>query len=216
VVRRLLICFAIGAVVGTFLDAVHAYGGVLSYPDPVLGRLAFFVPLEFGLLGVLAGALVPTLERVAGGRCAFGVGERLSELALFSAIYVATTLVHGGWSFALAIALAGLAVGRLLRGSAPGDWLYVLVAAILGPASEALMSALGAFEYNDLDVLGIPIWLPALWANGGFLIRRLIAPVVMPSGAPAREQARIVGDDSGDAELAERLDPAAVVHGPDI
>jgi hypothetical protein len=212
---RLGICFALGAVVGTFLDGIHAYGDVLSYPDPAFGRWAFFVPLEFGLLGALAGTLAPTLERIAGGTPSFVSGERLRELAVFAGLYLATALVSGDWSVALAIALTALALARLARGSMPGDWLYVLLAAALGPAGEALMSALGAFEYRDPDVAGVPIWLPALWANGGFLIRRMIVPVVMPSGA-AREQAGIIGDHPRDAELAERLDAAAVVHRPDV
>ena len=212
---RLGVCFALGAVTGTLLDGIHAYGDVLSYPHPAFGRWAFFVPLEFGLLGALAGALAPTLERIAGATRAFATGERVRELALFASLYLATAIVRGDWRFALAAALTALALARLARGSVRGDWLYVLLAAALGPAGEALMSALGAFEYRDPDVAGVPIWLPALWANGGFLIRRLIVPVVMPSGA-AREQARVVGDHARDTELTESLDPAAVVHRPDV
>jgi hypothetical protein len=212
---RLGICFALGAVVGTLLDGIHAYGDVLSYPDPAFGRWAWFVPLEFGLLGALAGMLAPTLERIAGRTSSFATGERVRELAVFACLYLATALVGRDWSFGLAVALTALALARLARGSARGDWLYVLLAAALGPAGEALMSAFGAFEYRDPDLAGVPIWLPALWANGGFLIRRLIVPVVMPSSA-AREQAGIVGDHPGHPELAEGLDAAAVVHRPDV
>jgi hypothetical protein len=213
---RLAVCFALGAVVGTFLDGIHAYGDVLSYPNPAFGRWAFFVPIEFGLLAVLVGMLAPALERIGGGSAVFGRGERLRELALFALLYVMTTLVSGAWSYALALALAALAAARVARGSTTGDLPYVAIAAVLGPAAEALMSGLGAFDYSDPDVAGIPVWLPALWANGGLLIRRLIVPVVMPSGAAAREQAGIVGDHPRDTELPERLDPAAVVNSPDV
>jgi Protein of unknown function (DUF2878) len=213
--RRLAACFVVGSVVGTLLDAIHAYGDVLTYPDPVLGRLAFFVPLEFGLLGLLAGTLVPALERAAGETPAFATLERLRELTLFAALYASSALLGDGWSVPLAVALAALAVVRLARSPGRGDRLYVVLAAVLGPAAEALMSALGAFEYRHPDVAGVPLWLPALWANGGFLIRRLIGPIAMPSG-PAAEQARVVGDHARDAKLAEHLDPAAVVDGPDV
>lgn len=213
---RLTLCFTLGAVIGTFLDGIHAYGDVLSYPNPTFGRWAFFVPLEFGLLGALAGLLAPSLERITGASSSFGGAERLRELALFTSMYVATALAHGEWSFALAVVLAAVALVRLVSGSARGDWLYVAIAAVIGPAGEALMSALGAFDYRDPDVAGVPVWLPALWANGGFLIRRLIVPVAMPSGAPTREQPGVVGDHPRDAELPERLDAATVVHGPDV
>jgi hypothetical protein len=212
---RLGVCFALGAVIGTLLDGIHAYGDVLSYPHPAFGRWAFFVPLEFGLLGALAGMLAPLLERSAGATPNFSPSDRIRELALFSSLYLATAIVGDDWSVALAIALAALALARLALGATRGDWLYLLLAAVLGPAGEAVMSALGAFEYRNPDLAGIPIWLPALWANGGFLIRRLIVPIVMPSGA-TREQAGIVGDHARDAELAEGLDPATVVHRPDV
>jgi hypothetical protein len=212
---RLGVCFALGAVTGTLLDGIHAYGDVLSYAHPAFGRWAFFVPLEFGLLGALAGMLAPLLERIAGATPTFATADRIRELALFTSLYLATAIVGDDWSFALAIALAALALARLALGATRGDWLYLLLAAVLGPAGEAVMSALGAFEYRNPDLAGIPIWLPALWANGGFLIRRLIVPIVMPSGA-SREQAGIVGDHARDAELAEGLDPATVVHRPDV
>src|SRR2546423_1389244 len=139
--RRLGACFALGAVTGTLLDGIHAYGDVLSYPNPAFGRWAFFVPLEFGLLGTLVGMLAPILERIAGATRAFATGERVRELALFASLYLATAIVPADWRFALAAALTALALARLARGSARGDWLYVLLAAALGPAGEALTSA---------------------------------------------------------------------------
>ena len=75
---RLATCFCLGALLGTLLDGIHLYGDVESYPDPLLGRWAWFVPLEFGLAGALAGAADPgaRARRRAGrsprgGRSAF-------------------------------------------------------------------------------------------------------------------------------------------------
>ena len=185
---RLAACVLLGAVLGTMLDSIHAYGDVLSYPHPQLGRLAWFVPLEFGLVGLLAGLLAPALERrfAGAGAPAWSLSERLAELALFAALYFLTTLVSGDWAIALAIALAGLALTRLLVTRSRADVPYVLLAAVLGPAAEALLTALGVFDYADPDFAGIPVWLPALWANGGFLIRRLIVPIVLPEPSAAK------------------------------
>jgi hypothetical protein len=178
--RRLVFCFALGTCLGTLLDGIHAYGDVLSYPHPAFGRWAWFVPLEFGLVGMAAALAMPWLERLAHAPAAltWPPARRALELLLFAALYAATTLVDGLGAVALAFALAVLAIARVARREAPGDWIYALIAAVLGPAAEAVMSALGAFDYQDPDFIGIPFWLPSLWANGGLLIRRLIRPIV--------------------------------------
>jgi hypothetical protein len=174
-------CFVLGAVVGTLLDGIHAYGDVLAYPDPAFGRWAWFVPLEFGLLAVGVGLLMPPLEdALTGGSTPhWSVAQRAAELGLFAGLYLLTALVEPGGAVVLTIALGLLAAFRLLTSGVPGDWAYALAAALLGPAAEATISALGAFDYLDPDFAGIPYWLPALWANAGILIRRLIGPIVL-------------------------------------
>jgi hypothetical protein len=182
---RLAVCFVLGAVVGTALDGLHAYGDVLAYPDPAFGRWAWFVPLEFGLLGLGAALVCPLLERLAGSPLPRQSAlARALELSFFALLYFVTTLPgDSDWAVALGLGLLALAAGRLVFDGAPGDWVYVVLAAVLGPAGEAILSALGAFDYLDPDVAGIPIWLPGLWANGGFLIRRLIVPLALPARA---------------------------------
>jgi hypothetical protein len=73
------------------------------------------------------------------------------------------------------VAFVAVLVLRLAGYAAPGDWVFALIAAIAGPAVEATLVAIGAFEYTQPDFLGIPVWLPALWANGGVMIRRVFA-----------------------------------------
>jgi hypothetical protein len=167
---------------GTLLDGIHAYGDVLSYPTTAFGRWAWFVPIEFGLLGLAVGLAAPTIERWAApvGGVRFAPVERIAELGLFAGLYALTALVGDDQPGILACALAVLALLRLTALGAPGDWIYMVAAAVLGPACEALLVALGVFSYTNPDVAGIPIWLPALWANGGILVRRLIVPIVLP------------------------------------
>ena len=86
------------------------------------------------------------------------------------------------------VGLLALVAGRLVLRPVPGDWAYALIAAIVGPAVEAAISAAGAFDYADPDFAGIPMWLPALWANGGLFIRRLLAPVVLDEASPVAQQ----------------------------
>jgi hypothetical protein len=176
---RLAACFALGAILGTLLDGIHAYGDVLSYPHPAFGRWAWFVPLEFGLLGALACVVVPLLEQRRANAAPPSVPAALAELALFTCLYLATALLDGDAAPFLAAGLGALAVARLALGCG-GDLPYVLLAAVLGPAGEAILSAAGAFSYAHPDLIGIPLWLPALWANAGFLIRRLMMLLASP------------------------------------
>jgi Protein of unknown function (DUF2878) len=171
--------FALGAALGTALDAIHAYGDVETYSHEALGRLGWFVPIEFGLAGIGAALAVPLLER------AFGDGvppiwmpwERIRELPLLAGLYVTSVAANGPGAVPFAVALLVLLAVRLGLVATRGDWAFAVAAAIAGPATEAAIHALGAFDYTEPDILGLPLWLPALWANGGLAIRRLFGPL---------------------------------------
>lgn len=177
---RLATCFCLGAVVGTLLDGIHLYGDVESYPGPDFGRWAWFVPLEFGAAGVVAGALIPRLERSVGPAEPphWAPLTRLAELGLLVAAYLSTVLLAEVPGLVTTLLLVLLAA-RLVLWPVRGDWAYALAGGLAGPAAEILIAATGAFDYADPDFAGIPMWLPALWANGGIFIRRLLGPVVL-------------------------------------
>jgi hypothetical protein len=166
-------------VVGTLLDGIHLLGDVLSYEEQAFGEWAWFVPLEFGLAGLLAGLVMPTIERAVGPPVPVRptAALRVAELLLFAAAYGATALWDGDAALWLTLGLTALVGLRLWLAPIPGDWAYAALAAVLGPLAEIAISATGAFAYAHPDFAGIPMWLPALWANGGLLIRRLLLPV---------------------------------------
>jgi hypothetical protein len=177
---RLAACFAIGALLGTSLDAIHVAGDVLVYHGATIAGMGWWVPLQFGVVGVAAGLAVPALERAAGPPepPRWGADRLVGELVLFAALYELTALAGPDDAGLLAVALFALAGARLALAPTRGDWIYVVVAAVLGPLGEGLVSATGVFEYLHPDVIGVPWWLAGLWANGGLLIRRLFVPVV--------------------------------------
>ncbi len=180
--RALATCFAIGAVVGTALDGIHLLGDVLTYETQAFGEWAWFVPIEFGLAGVAAGIAIPAVERAAGPAAfpPLSLARRVAELLLFAGAYGATALWDGDGAQWVTAGLLLLVAVRLAVAPIRGDWVYALSAAVLGPLAEIAILGTGAFDYAHPDVAGIPMWLPALWANGGLLIRRLLAPVVLP------------------------------------
>jgi len=180
-VRRLLTAFALGAALGTGLDAIHVYGDVEAYRNEVFGRLGWFVPIEFGLAGVASALAMPLLERVAGGRAPrdWPLWERVREVPLLIGLYVTSVGANGPNAKLFAAGLLVLVAARLAFTSVHGDWVFALVAGIAGPAVEAAIHATGAFHYTEPDFLGIPVWLPALWANGGLAIRRIFGPLAV-------------------------------------
>ena len=150
-----------------------------TYPDAVLGRLGWFVPLEFGLAGVVSALAIPWIERAfrAEPKRDWSAWERIRELPLLAGLYLTSVGANGPYNGVLAVALLLVVAARLAFVPVRGDWAFALVAAIAGPAAEAAIHALGAFDYTEPDFLGLPIWLPPLWANGGLAIRRLFGPL---------------------------------------
>src|SRR2546421_1209236 len=95
--RRIAIPFLLGATLGTTLDAIHAYGEVETYPNEVLGRLGWFVPIEFGLAGVASAFAIPVLERAVGQAPAraWPTWERVRELPLLLGLYFTSVAANG-------------------------------------------------------------------------------------------------------------------------
>jgi hypothetical protein len=120
------------------------------------------------------------LERRFGfGRPPLWTGwERLREVLLLAGLYVTSVGANGVSNVAFAVAVLAVVGARLAFAPVRGDWAFALLGAIAGPAAEAAIHAIGAFDYTEPDLLGLPIWLPALWANGGLAIRRLFGPFV--------------------------------------
>ena len=141
--------------------------------------MAWFVPLEFGFAGVVSALAIPVLERRFGDGAPpeWSSWERWREVPVLAGLYLVSVGANGSeaWVFlgGLIVALAA----RLVMAGVHGDWAFALVAALAGPAVEASIHSLGAFDYTEPDFLGLPIWLPALWAWGGLAIRRLFGPL---------------------------------------
>jgi hypothetical protein len=182
-------------VVGTLLDGIHLLGDVLTYETQAFGAWAWFVPLEFGLAALLAGLAIPAIERAVGPSPPLRptIALRVAELMLFATAYGATALWDGAGAPWLTLGLTALVGVRLWLAPVAGDWAYATAAALLGPLAEIAISATGAFDYAHPDFAGIPMWLPALWANGGLLIRRLLLPLAVRQAHEAAQHADVRG-----------------------
>lgn len=160
------VAFAIGAVAGTALDALHTHSGTTAYASPVLARAAWWTPLLFGSAGVAVLGAYPALERLTGRAVApRPSGARIAPaLGLFAGLYAASGFLPASNAVKLAVLAAGAlllfaAVARSARAA-----LLAAVAALVGPLVEVTLIASGAFVHLQPDLLGIPMWLPALYA----------------------------------------------------
>lgn len=164
-----LLLFVLGATLGTFLDALHVLSGTTAYAQPFLFGQAAWVPLLFGLAAVALG-----LGRLALGHLVraspqpASSAEALGAMACFALAYVESAFLPQT-AAVLTLGLTALGLFVWLDRSIAGC-LAVLGAAIAGPLAEAALSLAGAFHYTGARahlVLGVPLWLPILYACAG-------------------------------------------------
>ncbi len=175
----LLWLFALGATIGSALDAFHVQSGVEHYPGPEFVGIAWWVPLLFGAAAAAIGyshALVAPLPGQVRRprRLVVSVAE-LSWLVL--AYLISATALLSVEKVAL-LCLIYLNFW-LLAGQSWQNLLLALVTAITGTLIEMWLVAAGAFVYVHPDFIGVPYWLPGLYACAslalGNLGRSLIA-----------------------------------------
>jgi hypothetical protein len=177
--RRWLVVVVLGAVVATTGDHLHVVYGVLFYPHPALFQQAIWV------LPLFAGA---TFAMIAGGEAT----RRAMRGASPPGASLAEALLATGWFFvayaftAVAaevpnVVLFVLVVTWLVRVARMPGWtfLFSLLSAVAGVASESTLSSLGGFAYTRPDLFAVPRWLPGLYLHAALAAVR-IAPLLVP------------------------------------
>jgi insulin-induced protein INSIG len=168
--RAAIVLFVLGATVGSALDGIHTHSGTTAYAHEIVWRMAWWTPFVFGFAGVGIGlgySLVERRTRRPVAPDATWTGA-LAGFGLFALLYFASGYLPVSNTSKLVVLGAGVLV--LFVGTARTRVALVLacVAAVLGPAFEVMLVALGAFRHLQPDALGIPVWLPALYAAGSF------------------------------------------------
>ena len=156
--------FVLGATLGTALDAVHVHTGVERYPAPVLFGLAWWVPLLFGAAAVAIGYSHPMVDPLLHhDRPSHRLSSSFAELTWLLLAYLISastleSLVKVGLLFLIYFNF------WLLMGGGWQNLLLSLVTAITGALIEMILVASGAFSYLHPDILGVPYWLPFIYA----------------------------------------------------
>jgi len=176
--RAFVVLFAFGAVVLTLLDSVHVHTHTLVYAHPLAFGSAWWVPLLMGCSAAFGGwAYVIGWARLTGPAKLPSWKKVGLAVASFSLMYAASGLLPATAVTKLVVlVVAAVVIHREVDGTRVGAKL-AFAGAVIGPFVEAINPQ---FRYLDPDFLGVPIWLPALYACAtpaiGQLARRLILP----------------------------------------
>jgi hypothetical protein len=147
-----------------------ATGTVIHWWAPQVDGQTVWVILSFGLAAIALVALAPALADAAPA-CRLRMAR---ELAVLTLIYAASGWFGQAHPEAVLVAFAGLFALRLLVSGERRALLGVaVVLALVGPAFESLAWLAGMFEYAQPDVIGVPWWLFAFYANGAWATREL-------------------------------------------
>jgi insulin-induced protein len=172
--KKQLLLFLIGAVLGSFYDGFHTYSNTTYYPNPWILKMAWWVPLNFGL-AILAVAdshvsLDRTLKRKGRGLSWAAV---LSGLALFGVLYFTSGfLPRPSAEKAVILWLGAVFLWILFDRTWQGVLLGILTG-VVGSLVEITMTSLGLFFYVRPDFHGIPCWLPALYFGASVTVGNL-------------------------------------------
>ncbi len=162
--------FGFGAVTLSICDGFHTHSGTTSYPNPVALMAAWWTPLIFGLAVGAGGPAYAILYQLLGGRKAPPSWLQLAPaFVAFCSLYYFSGFYHGANPHETNVTKlavlggAALVLYALLDRTVAGA-LCLVATALTGPCVESILVHLGAFLHLQPDVLGVPMWLPALYA----------------------------------------------------
>lgn len=192
--RSALTLLSVGATVGSALDALHTHSGATTYPNPVFLKMAWWTPPIFGFAGLSTGLAYAVTERLTGRSITRDVStaEAAAGFAAFTGLYAITGYLPASNVVKLGVVAAG-AAGLWLRLAPTREAaLLAAAAAVVGPAVEVFLVSRGAFTHAGNDLLGIPMWLPALYAAGSVafgVVGKLVVERLDPATSPGAPEA---------------------------
>jgi hypothetical protein len=162
--RAALWLFLLGAILGTALDALDVYAGVERYPMPMLFGVAWWVPLLFGAAAIAIGYSHPLVDPlILHVQLYRRLSSSIGELTWLILAYLISASILDSLAKAGLISLIYLNFWLL----AARSWqalLLSLVTAFTGTLIEMILVNASVFSYIHPDILGVPYWLPGLYA----------------------------------------------------
>jgi hypothetical protein len=169
--KRLLALFLFGAIVIAIFDGFHTHSGTTRYAAPVFLMAAWWTPLVFGLsTGVGGPAYAMTYRTLGGKREPPPWVWLVPAFALWGGLYYFSGFYKGPNEVKLAVLGASAVAFWLVLDRTLAGAIAAIITAIVGPLCESAQVHAGWFEHLQPDFLGVPMWLPALYAASGPVI----------------------------------------------
>jgi hypothetical protein len=180
-VRTLLWLFLLGATLGTALDAFQVYSQVERYTSPGLLGVAWWVPLLFGCAAAAIGFSHPLVDPLLHHRRFRSLFSSLLGLAWLPLAYLISVISLDTFTKTALMLLIYLNFW-LLAESSWQNLVFSLATAITGTLIEMILVAAGAFSYLHPDLLGVPYWLPCIYACASLAVGDLGRSLMYYSG----------------------------------
>lgn len=161
--KAILWLFGLGAILGTALDAIHVFSHIERYPAPTFLGMAWWVPLLFGTAAVAIGSSHALVDPLLGQHRARSLLTSSLQITWLLLAYILSasmldTFTKGGLLLLIYLNF------WLVAGGGWQNLVFSFVTATTGTLVEMTLVAAGAFAYVRPDLLGVPFWLPCLYA----------------------------------------------------
>jgi hypothetical protein len=176
--RQNVALFFFFALVAALCDRVWVSVGAMSYPGYTVQP--WWVPLQYGAVGVVAVNFAAWATHYLVYRDTRAPEDPAARFAVSASWFVAAFLACGLFDrddaryVALALVLIWLVrflLQRPKRGERMAILLICLGLAAAGVIGEAVLVHFGVMRYTRPAFLGLPLWLPGLYLQAGYLAR---------------------------------------------
>ncbi|WP_069803645.1 hypothetical protein [Thermogemmatispora onikobensis] len=174
--RAAVLLFLLGATGGSALDTFYVHQGVKRYgtvvvTGPPLFGLPWWAPLLAGSAAVAIGLSHPLLDPLlAHSRTARRLSTSIAALGWLCLAYLLGAIPLAPLA---RFGLLGLLYLNfwLLAGRSWQNLIFSAVVAITGTLIEMILVNAGIFSFpQNADVLGVPVWLPWLYASASLAL----------------------------------------------
>lgn len=177
--RAFFALLLLGSTLGAALDGIHTHFGATRYANPVLLRMAWWVPLLFGGAFCI-GLIAPFLEqRSKRQRARPSLAITVLAVSLFIVAYF-VSVAPLSWPIVTLLLVAIFGAGWWLCDRSWIGLAIALGASIGGPLFELFLVENGAFVHLQPAFFSVSGWLPALYLCAAVGLTTLARYLVTP------------------------------------
>jgi hypothetical protein len=172
-IKKIFYAFTVGAILLSPLGWLQVRFQYVEYQNPVFLKMAWWVPLAYGLVFVAMVILFPPLEEVLTATFTFKHRYVFLEFIPICFAFLGPAFTQE-YPYLMVLILAIYVLCRLGFFHAKWDWLFFLIGALLGPTIEILLISANLYHFSSPDFMGTPYALPLIWGIVTMSGRRIV------------------------------------------